>query len=199
LRHTGPVLAQDYHRVGARQPFGDRFAQRSRRDDAAVAIAGFTIDNDDGGRFCQAWILVTVIHDDDLRALGRGCFRAGDPVGRHPTRGRSRQQQRLVADFGGVMDAGYDPHRPFQLPAITKAEKMNLDALGDHVARNRLRDRCFAGPAGHQITDANDRHGRPLGAHRQAPQPTSRRIDGAQRHHQRGQGRGAGPESGRAH
>ena len=52
----------------------------------------------------------SVVHHDDAGAGELGEFRAGEAVARDDGRRQPGQEQRLVADIGGVMDRRIDAH-----------------------------------------------------------------------------------------
>ncbi len=73
-------------------------------------------------------------------------------VGRKP-----RQQQRLVANIGGMMDRRVDAYRSGEPAAIAAAEEERPLMRGEQKCGNRERRRRLAGAADGEIAETNDR------------------------------------------
>ncbi|MNE21697.1 hypothetical protein D3C80_1148670 [compost metagenome] len=77
---------------------------------------------------------------------------AGDPGG-----GVDGQHQRLVADFGGGVDAKVHLNRPHQRAAVAARQGGGIDALGVQQAQDLAGDRGLARAADRQVADGDDR------------------------------------------
>src|ERR1700723_2169281 len=62
-------LTHEYNRIRAGKTPLDRFAQRTCRDDPAIAESEVAVDHDDRKILRNVEILMPVIHHDDTRAL----------------------------------------------------------------------------------------------------------------------------------
>ena len=63
-------------------------------------------------------VLMAVVHHDGVEAVFVGKLRAGSAVARDDRRRGGRQQQGLVAGFGGAVVRGIDKAGPTHLAAI---------------------------------------------------------------------------------
>ena len=102
-RTPGAVIgAVDDHRIHAPQA-PRRLAQRSARQQAAVAEAALAVDDHDLAIAHQRQVLKSVVADHDVGAIVDRGLRRGDAVAadEHRRLRAARQQQRLVAHFGG--------------------------------------------------------------------------------------------------
>jgi hypothetical protein len=98
----GPI-AEQHDRVGAGEPRRDWLAQRSGRNDAAISKAVLAIHDNQRQILRHPWVLKAVVEQDDSSAGFGRSGDAGGAVARHPARRSRRDQQRLVADRGGIL------------------------------------------------------------------------------------------------
>ncbi|HEX8808084.1 MAG TPA: hypothetical protein VF760_03725, partial [Xanthobacteraceae bacterium] len=108
----GAVCRSDHdQRLCASELQLQRSAQRSSRNDAAIADAAAAVDEDETQVLRQRRILKTIIHHDDARSGGtrEGC--SGDAIARDDGWREARQQNRFVTDIGGLVQRRVDAHR----------------------------------------------------------------------------------------
>jgi hypothetical protein len=115
---------KDHHGIGADEAGGQRLAQGTGGDHAAIAerplpVPRLAIDDDEGQGLGQGRVLVAVVHDHDIAARGDGQASAGEAIAGDDDRTRMRHQQRLVAYLGGAMTRAIHQDRPAKTPPIT--------------------------------------------------------------------------------
>ena len=160
----GQVGGQQHdHGVCAGQAGFQRFAHRARREDRAVAegpfvATGLAVDDDEAEGFLQGRVLVGVVQNQDPGSGVDGGASPGEAVACDPGGRALREHQGFVADVGGGVAEGIDPHRPLEPAAIAARQGVGLDAGGAEQAQDFAGDRGLAGPADGQIADGDDRY-----------------------------------------
>ena len=147
----------DKHRVGARELRLQRCAQRTRREDAAIADGAPSIDHQNRKVFSERRVLKTVVHHNRIRAVTLRGAGAREAVARDNGRRKFGQEQRLVADVGGAMNRTIDAHRTGETAAITASQKEWAFVLGKQKPPDGERRRRLAGAADREVAHANDR------------------------------------------
>ncbi len=113
------LVPQQHDGIGARQPAAKAFAQRPGRDHPPVAEAVIGVDHDQRQILFESRVLEPVVEQDRASTRrGRGAG-SGGPVARDPAGRMQGQQQRLVADCGGVVAAGINANRTGEAAAVT--------------------------------------------------------------------------------
>ena len=134
------MAVEQHHRVGAGEAGGDPLAQRPRRQQAAIAEAVGGVDHDQRQILGDGRVLEAVIEHDRPRAALDSGPHSGGAVAGHPARRRGRRQQRLVADRGGIVDRGIDPHRPGQASAIAAHDDMRASTPWSRSISDKAQD-----------------------------------------------------------
>ena len=116
---TRRLGADQHDRVGAGKPARERLAQRARRHHPAVAEAVAAVDDDAATESLASVGFWKPSSSRIASAPAATAARdAGGAVARDPARRARGEQQRLVADRGGVVAGGIDPHRAGEAAAI---------------------------------------------------------------------------------
>ncbi len=157
--------------IGPGEATGDRFAQRPGRNASAITETLAGVDDQQGDVFDQGGVLKAVVHQHQSGAGIRRRDGAGDPVAGDDGRQVAREQQRLVAHIRNAVARAIDPQRPAPLAGIAAGEDVRMHLL--QQGRQRQHCRRFAGAAGNQIADADDRNIDPPWPAELVPQPTA--------------------------
>ena len=138
----------------------DGRAQGTGRQQPAIAEADGPVDDGEREIAAKARILQSVIHHDQAGAAGEREHGPGRTVARHHRLGDARQQQRLVAGFGGAMAALVDKMGAAvgaERAAIAAREEIGRFAGAFQPFGHGQRRRRLSGAADHEIADADDR------------------------------------------
>jgi hypothetical protein len=109
-------------RISLPELCGQRRAQRSSGKYASVTDAAPPVDYAKREILCQRRILQSIIHDDEAGALRVRKRCTGDAIPCDDGRRHTRDQKRLVANFGGNGCMSIHKHWTCDIPAIAAAE-----------------------------------------------------------------------------
>ena len=149
------------HRIRASHACLDGFTQGASRKTSTIAKPFGSIDNDQGHVFVNLGILKSVIHQNNLSALGNRLFNTGPPIISNPCARKSRQEQRFIPHLTGAMLGWIHFDWTLKLTPITARDDMDLITLVNEVLCQSDGRRSFPSPTCINIANANYRAFRP--------------------------------------
>ena len=195
------VAADHDERADQRRLDRKRRAQGTGWKAEAVAEAGLAVDHCEGEILDERRVLQPVVEQQDLGARFNRPPGARDAVRADPARRDPREEQRLIADRGGVVERQIDLNRlDAARSAIAARQEGDMAPVGDQHARQRDRGRRLAGPARDEIANADNRRaGSRAGLAHAARRDRPVKRPGRLKHAGERRRLPGGPEAGRPH
>jgi hypothetical protein len=153
------LAAIQQYRIDCSQTAG-WLTQRSCRQHPPVAQASLTINNGNLDIACQRVVLKSVIGNDQINTLGQQALSGSNPVRTDAYRhtGPAPQQQRLIANFGGIIIRLHQIRCRARSATISTTDDSRHKTRCAAGAYQPVNYRRLAGAPNGDIADHNDRY-----------------------------------------